>query len=400
MTNSFNLGDLDQAFYADPYPTYATLRESTPVYCPEPGQIYLFRYRDIRAVYRDPHLFSSDKKAQFAPVFGADSALYKHHTTSLVFNDPPLHTQARKAIGNALSARMLIAMREGLEAVVEHLLQKLTASTKADLIADFAAAIPVEIIGNLLRVPSDERGPLRRWSLAILGALEVALDAQITADGNRAVEEFVSYLEDLVARRQQDLSDDEDDILARLIRWQQGGVGLSPHELYHQCIFLLNAGHETTTNLIGNGLELINRFDHLRDAITQDPNVIPSAVEEMLRYESSNQLGNRLTTAEVEIGGVTIPHDTNLTLFIGSANRDPAIFDQPDEFRVARDPNPHLAFGAGIHTCAGLNVARLEAQVAIERFISRFPNFELTSVPKRAPRARFRGFAKLAARLG
>ena len=241
MTEGFNLNALDREFYADPFPTYARLRQSQPVYQPEPGQVYLFRYDHIRDVYRDAHTFSSDKKAQFGPAFGVDSPLYAHHTTSLVFNDPPLHTQARRAIGNALSQRMLVAMREGLEAVVDDLLQHMSPADEVDLISNFAAAIPIEIIGNLLRIPDNERGPLRRWSLAILGALEVALDPNITDEGNRAVEEFVAYLEDLVTRRRQALTDDEDDILARLIRWQHNGVGLTPHELYHQCIFLLNA---------------------------------------------------------------------------------------------------------------------------------------------------------------
>lgn len=393
--DDFDLRHLPNAFYVDPYPTYARLRAEAPVLSCADGSYFLTRYADINAVYRDARRFSSDKRIQFAPVFGEHSPLFEHHTTSLVFNDPPLHTHVRKAIGNALSNRMVIAMRSGLEQLVESLLDELCTRGQFDLIADYAAAIPIEIISNLLRVPPAERGPLRRWSLSILGALEVGLDEHKLAEGNACVEEFVDYLRYFVASRRSSLTDDDDDILARLLRWESDGVRLDAKELYHQCIFLLNAGHETTTNLIGNGVELLLRFPAAKDALSVSPQLIESAVEEILRYESSNQLGNRTTTEAVEIGGQAIAAGTVLTLCIGAANRDPSQFEQADVFDIRRAPNPHLAFGAGIHTCAGLNVARLEGRVAIGRLFARLPGLSLAAEPKRAQRARFRGFTQL-----
>ncbi len=395
----FDLRNLPDAFYADPYPTYARLREEAPVLRGADGSYFLTRYADLHAVYRDARRCSSDKRLQFAPVFGEDSPLYEHHTSSLVFNDPPLHTRVRRAIGNALSNQMVVVMRADLEMLVEQLLEDMRDKPQVDLIADYAAAIPIEIIGNLLGVPKAERGPLRRWSLSILGALEVGLDAQKLAEGNACVTEFLTYLEEFVPRRRASLTTDADDILARLLRWQYAGAGLTPQELYHQCIFLLNAGHETTTNLIGNGIELLLRHPDQLKRLHENPAVINTAVEEILRFESSNQLGNRTTLAPLSLGEFNIPTGSILTLCIGAANRDPAQFAEPDVFDVTRDPNPHLAFGAGIHTCAGLNVARLEGQVALAKLFERYPHLTLVEAPERAHRARFRGFVSLPVRL-
>src|SRR5206468_11168426 len=184
-------------------------------------------------------------KIEFKPKYG-DAPLYQHHTTSLVFNDPPLHTHVRRAIQMALSNRVIAEMEAGLGALVDRLLDAMAEKGRADLIEDFAAAIPVEIIGNLLGVPHPDRGPLRGWSLAILGALEPVLtDAQLTR-GNRSVGEFVDYLRMLVADRRRDPGDAEHDVLTRLIQGDAGGEQLTAEELLQNCIFILNAGHETT----------------------------------------------------------------------------------------------------------------------------------------------------------
>ena len=382
----------DAEYYRNPFPVYAALREHAPVHrCPD-GSYFLTRHEDLSAVYRNARAFSSDKRRQFGPAFGENSLLFEHHTPSLVFNDPPLHTQVRKAIGNALSPRAISAMETGLREVVAQLLEHIESVGQFDLVEDYAAAIPIEIIGNLLRVPASERGPLRRWSLAILGALEFGLSAAGKAAGNQAVGEMLAFLDDLVARRRGMLSDEDDDLLARLLRWESDGFRLSGNTLYHQCIFLLNAGHETTSNLIGNGVQLL--LDHPAELarLRAEPALIASAVEEVLRCESPNQLGNRTVAEDSVIGGTALPAGTILTLCIGAANRDPAIFTDPDRFDISRTPNPHLAFGAGIHTCAGLNVARLEAQVAILALIERFPGLRAAGEPRRAQRARFRGF--------
>ncbi|MBB5424604.1 hypothetical protein HDG40_002749 [Paraburkholderia sp. JPY158] len=394
LARDFDLRHLSPAFYADPYPIYRALRTYEPIRRMPDGSLFLTRFRDVQAVYRDPKTFSSDKTVEFRPKYG-DSPLYAHHTTSLVFNDPPRHTRVRKLIAGALTARAIAAMEPALIRLVDGLLDAAAQRGRIDLIGEFASAIPVEVIGNLLDVPHDERAPLRDWSLAILGALEPSLtDAQFER-GNRAVSEFVDYLRGLVARRRREPGDPQHDVLTRLVQGEGPDEQLSEAELLQNCIFILNAGHETTTNLIGNGLVTLSQWPDERAALLREPELIGTAVEECLRFESSNQLGNRMTTVDTEIGGVAVACGTPVTLCIGAANRDPEQFAEPDRFDIRRDPNRHLAFGFGIHQCAGLSLARLEARIAIGRFVQRFPAYRVDGEPTRGGRVRFRGFASV-----
>jgi cytochrome P450 len=402
IAECFDLATLTPDFFANPYPYYRALREHAPVKRMPDGSWFLTRYDDILPVYRDPKVFSSDKRKEFGPKYGP-SPLLEHHTTSLVFNDPPLHTRVRRLILGALSQRHIAAMEPGLVTLVDGLLDAMADKRRVDLIEDFAAAIPIEIIGNLLGVPRDERGPLRGWSLAILGALEPVLTPERAASGNAAVLEMLAYLSALVSQRRARPGDPDTDVLTRLIQGDQAdGDRLTEKELLHQCIFLLNAGHETTTNLIGNALHTLTLWPSERERLVanlDDAALIKSAVEEFLRFESSNQLGNRITTQEAVVGGATLPPDARITVCIGAANRDPAQFPDPDRLDLAREPNKHLAFAHGIHTCAGMNLARLEARVALSRFLARFPDYALDGEPTRGGRARFRGFLHLPARV-
>lgn len=394
LADAFDLKNLTESFYDDPFPTYRALREHAPLKRMPDGAVFMSRHADVAAVYQDTVAFSSDKKAEFGPKFGVGSRLFRHHTTSLVFNDAPYHTRVRRAIMGAMVPTALAPLEPKLERLVERLLDEAAAKGAIDGIADFAGAIPVEVIGDLLAVPHEERGPLRDWSLAILGALEPVLSADAFVRGERALAEFHAYLDRLISERRKKPGDPEHDVLTRLL--QSEGEPLAAHELAENCVFLLNAGHETTTNLIGNALELFGRFPDERVRLVADPSLLRTAIEEVLRYESSNQLGNRLTTRTVEIGGVTFSPGTFVTLGIGAANRDPAAFADPDRFDIARQPNRHLAFGGGPHQCAGMNLARMEGRIAIGRWLRRFPNYRLSETPRRNRRARFRGFGRLA----
>lgn len=412
IVDTLDLRALPADFLANPYPVYAALQQQSPIKRMPDGSYFLTRHADLVAVYRDAQTFSSDKKVEFGPKYnkapynaapfalpGRDAPLYEHHTHSLVFNDPPLHTRVRKLIMGALTRRAIDDLEPGLVVLVDGLLDRIAAQSGGDLIEDFASAIPVEIIGNLLAIPHADRGPLRAWSLAILGALEPSLTPEQEATGHRSVREFHDYLQGLVRERRLNPGNPDNDVLTRLIQGENGEQ-LSEIELLQNCQFLLNAGHETTTNLIGNALICLQEYPEAKAQLLRDMGAAPGtstdfmnlAVEEFLRFESSNQLGNRRALRDCQVGGMDLPAGALVTLCIGAANRDPAQFDQPDQLNLQRTAGKHLAFGFGIHQCAGLSLARLEGRVAIGRFLQRFGHYRLTQAPVRGGRARFRGF--------
>jgi cytochrome P450 len=401
---AFDIRKLTADFLDDPYPTYQALRQFDPVHCMPDGSYFLTRYDDCLNVYHDTATWSSDKKLDFRPNF-ADSLLYEHHTTSLVFNDPPYHTRVRKLLAPAFTPRALRVLQTRIESLVDRLLESAAARGEIDLIADLAAAIPIQLIGDMLGIPQGEREPLRDWSLAILGALEPVLSRDQFDAGVGAVAEFKVYLDEITVHRAKSGESDQAEILSKLIAGTDLGLDtssddkLSKLELIHNCIFLLNAGHETTTNLIGNGVDLLIRHpDAMRD-LRAHPEAIETAVEEFLRMESSNQLGNRRAVKDTALGGVAIPPGTYVHIAIGAANRDPAQFPDPDHLDIRRQSNRHLAFGTGIHACAGMSLARMEAQVAISRLLKRFDRIEPAGAFVRSGRARFRGFKSYPVRL-
>src|SRR3984893_18478911 len=278
---AFDVRKLTPEFLENPYPTYRALRQFDPIHLMPDGSYFLTRYDDCLAVYRDAATWSSDKKLDFRPNF-ADSLLYEHHTTSLVFNDPPYHTRIRRAIVGALTPHVLKDMGPGVVSLIDRLLDQIETKGQFDAIADFAAAIPVEVVGNLLSVPQAERGPLREWSLAILGALEPVLSAEQQQRGNAAVTDFLAYLRTQIAQRRRSLADADQGMLARLIREERAEEPITETELLHNCVFLLNAGHETTTNLIGNALYLLLTHEDQLQRLRAEPALINPAIEEVL----------------------------------------------------------------------------------------------------------------------
>ena len=381
---------LEPSFLDNPFPYYHALRRFAPVKRLPDGSVFLSRYADVAVCYRDPRM-RSDKKAEFGPKFGVDTPLYRHHTTSLVFNDPPLHTRVRRLLAAAFTPRALANLQPRIEAVVDGLLDKHAGQGGMDLVEDFAFRLPVEVICDMLGVPRGERAPFRRYSLAILGALEPVASPERQAAGNAAVSEFSAYLDELIAERRKRPADDRD-VLGVLIHGEVDGERLTHEELVQNCIFLLNAGHETTTNLIGNTVDALLRFpDELR-RLRDKPELLKSCIEEGLRFESSNQLGNRRLAEDLEVGSETLTAGTYIHIGIGAANRDPAQFADPDRFDAAREPNRHFAFGSGVHVCLGAVLARLEGTIAIGRLVRRLDGLARAGAFERGGRARFRGF--------
>ncbi len=402
MTNqmdasSFDLNAIDRRFINDPYPTLANLREHDPVHFNPDGSVYLTRYNDVRAVYQDRTMVS-DKTIAFKDKFG-EGPLYTHHTTSLIFNDPPYHTTVRKLLAHAFTPRKLAEMEPLIENIVDNLLDDLQGSGDVDFVTAFAMRLPTEVISFMLGVPKEHRHKLRGFSLAILGALDPVVSEQRLTRGNEAVTEFSEMLDDLINyRRANPEGAGQGEVLEALIFGEFEGRTLTQEELIQNCIFLLNAGHETTTSLMANGVGMFLQAPDQYQLLRDRPELIESAVEEILRYESPLQIGNRLTSTDTEIGGVQIPAGTYIHTSIAGANRDPAIFESPNTIDFARNPNRHIAFITGIHVCLGATLARYEGKIAFRKLVKRFPKMIAAGTPERMPLARFRGYSDLPVR--
>ena len=388
----FDLRDPPAGFVDDPYPWYRLLRTHAPVLRLPDDSVLITTHRHATEIYEDL-TFRSDKTSLFGPKFGT-SPLFEHHTSSLVFNDGAYHERVRATLVAALKPKAIEPAVRRLEARVDHLLANLRAAGRADFIDAFAARIPVSVICDLLGVPDADREQLRAWSLAILGALEPETGVDDLNRGNRAVEEFKHYLSDLIRARRMGTDDPSGRVLDALID-EHRRKRLSTKELLHNCIFLLNAGHETTTNLIGNGMQLLLDNPATALGLAENPRAVRLAIEEMLRYESPNQLGNRELTRRAVVGDVTLQPGTQIVLCIGAANRDETVFDDAERFIANRSPNPHLAFATGPHMCAGMALARIEARVAFTAILQHIGHLKPAGPAVRQRRLRFRGLAEL-----
>jgi len=395
---SFDLNAIDSAFINDPYPTLHNLRTHDPVHFNPDGSLYLTRYEDVRSVYRDRTMVS-DKTNAFAKKFGK-GPLFTHHTTSLIFNDPPYHTTVRKLLAHAFTSRKLAEMEPLIESIVDSLLDDLIDAGDVDFVQAFAMRLPTEVISFMLGVPREHRHKLRGFSLAILGALDPVISNERLNAGNDAVAEFGNLLGELIDhRRANPEGAGQGEVLEALIFGEFEGRKLTQQELIQNCIFLLNAGHETTTSLMANGMGMLLKAPDQYQLLRDHPEYIESAVEEILRYESPLQIGNRLTTADTTIAGVLVPAGTYIHTSIASANRDSSIFIDPDVIDFTRKPNRHISFITGIHVCLGATLARYEGRIAFKRLIKRFPNIVPAGTPVRMPLARFRGYSNLPVRL-
>ncbi|OAN77625.1 cytochrome [Jannaschia sp. EhC01] len=397
--SGFDLNKIDAAFIEDPYSTLAALRHTAPVHRNADGSVFLTRHDDCLATYRAPNMLS-DKTEAFGKKFG-ECPLKVHHTTSLIFNDPPYHTVVRKLIAGAFTPRKLKEMERAIERIVARLLDRVEDLGELDLIADFAMMLPTEIISIMLGVPEAYRTQLRGYSTAILGALDpVVSQAQMDA-GNRAVVEFGAVLDELIThRRAHPDAAAEGEVLEALIFGEHDGRTLTQEELIQNCIFLLNAGHETTTSFVGNAISLLmsNPEEHRR--LKEDPSLIGTTVEETLRMESPLQIGNRLASEDVILpSGTLVRKGTYIHTSIAAANRDPEVFSNPDRLDISRKPNPHIAFITGIHVCLGASLARMEGKIALGDFVQRFPRLAQNGPGKRLGLARFRGWTSLPIRV-
>ena len=395
MSTTFDLQNVSEDYLVDPYSVLAELRAQSPVHKNTDGTFVLTCYADIVQTYRDPMIWSSDKRATFKPKFG-NTPLFEHHTNSIVFIDPPDHTRIRRLFQSAFTRKALAAFVPRITSLVDEYLNRLEDQGQMEVVEEFSFCLPIEVVCDLLGVPRQDREFIRGWANAILTALEPTLVQQQLDDGNQAVVDFKQYLRDLIAYRRAHPHDAQDtEVLTILADAEADGKRLTEIELLHQCIFMLNAGHETSTNMITHGIhEMLLNPDQI-GLLSEHPDLIEPMVEEVLRYQAPIQINNRRANSDQILSGVTIPADTTVHMMLNAANRDPAQFSNPDRFDITRRPNRHLSFGLGVHICAGNALARVEAQIAFQRLFRRFPKLALTIPAVIAPRLRFREVSSL-----
>ena len=398
IARDFDLNAISPSFIENPYPTLDMLRQESPVHENPDGSVYLTRYQDCLAVYRSRDMLS-DKTEAFGEKFGK-CPLLEHHTTSLIFNDPPYHTVVRKLISGAFTPRKLREMEALIETIVDDLLDTIAEQNTIDMVADFGTILPTEIISFMLGIPKEFRQKLRGYSISILGALDPVVSNERMHAGNQAVSEFSEILNDLINfRRENPDSAQQGEVLESLIFGEHEGRKLDQKELIQNCIFLLNAGHETTTSLVSNSVSLFLDHPEQHRKLLDDPTLIEGAVEECLRVESPLQIGNRQAATDFTFGDHRISKGTYIHTSIAGANRDPSVFADPHKFDIERKNNKHIAFITGIHVCLGATLARMEGRIALGKLLTRFPNMQRDGDAERLPLARFRGFTRLPVKL-
>ncbi|MEI7697355.1 MAG: cytochrome P450 [Actinomycetes bacterium] len=386
----------DPTFVANPYLGLSELREfGKPVWHEGLGMYLAACHSDANDVFRNKSLgrIFIDKKPEFEW-----ETFNWLHSDSILDSEPPKHTRLRALVAKAFNRNKIESMRPAIERITAELLDaiqiKVSSGENFDLIADYAEPLPVKIIADLLGFPASEEHLLRPWSQAIVKMYEVNPSLQYQSEAKTAASEFAEYVRALAEERKKNPGRD---LITDLAMVEENGEKLNMHELVATCVLLLNAGHEASVNAFGNGMVEVLRRPDQSALLRNDPRALTeTALEEFMRFDAPLQLFERTATKDTELGGVEIAAGQKIAALIGSANRDPAIFENADEMNIARDPNPHIGFGAGIHFCLGAPLARLEMGVSLPALWEKFPEMSLASEPVRRPTFVLRGYESVA----
>ncbi|MGX6604750.1 cytochrome P450 [Micromonosporaceae bacterium Da 78-11] len=375
----------DPEFLQDPYAGLGLLRAHAPVsWHPPTGRFLAASHAAASGVLRDRRLGRFWRDREPAAVYEPFNLL---HRDQMMENEPPVHTRLRSLVAKAFGRGHVERLRPAVVAEATALLA--AAGPEFDLLADFAEPLAVTVIAELLGVPATDRRRLRPWSAAIVRMYEVSRTPEVEAAALTASQEFADFLRDLAARRR---AEPRDDLITHLVAVRDGTDRLSADELVASAILLLNAGHEASVNGLGGGVVALLRHPAQLARLRADRGLIATAAEEMLRYDSPLQMFVRTAAADVELAGVRIPAGAEVAALLGAANRDPAVFADPDTFDVGRDPNPHLSFGAGLHFCLGAPLARIELQAALGALLDHAPHLALAAEPVHRPTFVLRGY--------
>lgn len=359
---------------ADPYPGFHALRAAHPVFRGPSDVWYLSRYAEVSAALHDRR-FQRQSPGGANPISGDDrapTAIDRMLSRWMVFIDPPAHTRLRRLVGKAFTPKLVAGLRGDIRAIADRLLDDALQGDGFDVIADFAYPLPVIVVSRILGVPAADYDRLKDWSGQLTGALDTG-DPEQLATGIRATEELSAYMAGLIDERRRA---PQADLISAMLAGSAEDDALTPEELLANCVFLLWAGHETTKNLIGNGTQALIQHPGELARLVADPSLMPSAVDEFLRFESPIQKIGRWTRETVSLGGVEIPAGHYVVSLFGAANRDPAQFAEPDRLDVGRGGGHGVAFGKGIHHCLGYGLAMLEGAVAFEALLQRVSAIE------------------------
>jgi cytochrome P450 len=394
-------------FRDDPYPFFDLLRAHEPVHRTEFGVYLLSRHPDAATVVRDPKLSNDERHSELFRALREANPVPPEQTLDMdqvvmLFLDPPDHTRLRGLVSKAFTPRMIEHLRERVQQIVDEQLDAVAArgDGRMDIVTDLAYPLPVQIICEMLGVPVEDQETFHGWSVELAGAIDP--DPLISPEQRERIkvagDAFIEYFTMLIERRR---AAPTDDLLSALIAAEEDGDRLSEEELLGQALFLLIAGHETTVNLIGNGMLALLRHPDQLERLRADPSLDRNAVEELLRYDSPVQITQRITVAEYEVGGVTLPAGQNLVPLLGAANRDPEVFPDPGRLDLGREnAHRHVSFGGGHHFCLGAALARMEGAVAIGSLIRRFPQIEPAGDPERRTTFTLRGLQHLPVTVG
>jgi cytochrome P450 len=389
-TTEARFNPFDTAVMADPYPYYRRMREEDPVHWNDTVRAwFLTRHADVVELLRDDR-FSADRTR--SERFRPPPPHRRRPGRSMLVLDPPDHTRLRNLVNKAFTPRTVERLRPRVEAIAAEILDRIDDGDGFDLVRDFAYPLPVIVIAEMLGVPAADRAAFQQWSAVLVRGLDPLVsdeEQEVVFDARDAL---LDYLRGVLMQRRRE---PQDDMLTSLIAAEENGDIFSEGELLAMCNLLLVAGHETTVNLLGNGaLALLENPDQL-DRLRRDPDLVGTAVDELLRYTSPVQWTGRVAAAEIELGGRTIQPPQSVIGILGAANRDPQVFPDPDRLDLGRHPNPHVAFGRGIHFCLGAPLAHLEAEVAMPMLLERFPRLRMAGKPEQRPTWVLRGLRRL-----
>ncbi len=376
----------DPAFLEDPYRFYAMLRAVEPFHWAVNGDLWLTRYADVQFALTDRRFGKS------APAYSARSTALGGQPVppSMLFQNPPDHTRLRGLVTRAFTPRTIERLRPRIAAMADNLLERVRA--EFDLVEGFAFPLPAMVIAELLGVPVEDQARFHMWTSDVAAAIDSTADEETRTRGAHAREQMADYFAGLVADRS---AHPREDLISELVAVQTAGDRLSLGELLSMCALLLAAGHETTVNLIANGALALARDPHAWAMLRTQPERIPRAIEELLRFESPVQLTDRVALEDVDLGQQTIRAGQRVIVSMASANHDADVFEDPERLDLDRDPNPHLAFGHGIHFCLGPALARMEGQLALSALLARFTTLEVAGPVVRGTTPMFRTLRRL-----